>query len=221
MRLGVIADVHANAVALDAVLDDMPAVDGVVCLGDVVGYGPHPAACVETVREVADAVVRGNHDRSVSNPGAYRHNEMAHAGLRHAREELDDDQVAWLDGLPEDRTHEGVRLVHSHPAERDRYVYPEGFASLAPHLGDERALLLGHTHVQHAERVAGTPVVNPGSVGQPRDGDPRAAYAVLTGTDEGTHVDLRRVAYDVEAVGAAVAEAGLPARTGKRLRSGE
>ncbi|MFC7156330.1 metallophosphoesterase family protein [Halomarina halobia] len=221
MEIGVISDVHANAVALEAVLAAMPPVDAVVCVGDVVGYGPHPVECVERVRDAAAHVVQGNHDRAVATPEAYRHNEMAYEGLRHARERLDDEQRAWLAGLPEETTccDGRVRLVHSHPAERDRYVYPREFEALAPLLGDERALVLGHTHVQHDERVEGTLVVNPGSVGQPRDGDPRAAYAVL---DPNTpSVEQRRVAYDVERVRADVAAAGLPQRTAARLARGE
>ncbi|WP_254546202.1 metallophosphoesterase family protein [Halomarina pelagica] len=221
MEIGVISDVHANAVALEAVLSDMPAVEAVVCVGDVVGYGPHPRACVERVRETAAHVVQGNHDRSVATPAAYRHNEMAYEGLRYARERLDDDQRAWLAALPEGATccDGRVRLVHDHPTERDRYVYPDEFGALSPHLGDERALLLGHTHVQHDEYVDGTLVVNPGSVGQPRDGDPRAAYAVLD--VDGPSVEQRRVPYDVERVRAAVETAGLPERTGARLALGK
>jgi putative phosphoesterase len=237
MRVGVIADVHANLVALEAVLADMPAVDRVVCLGDVVGYNPWPGECVDRVREVAAVTVEGNHDRTVGTPERYRANEMARAGLELARERLDDDQRAWLDGLPERATVGDGRVlaVHSHPApaHRDRYVYPAQFAEAASHAGDVAALLLGHTHVQHAAAHDDVLVCNPGSVGQPRDGDPRAAYAVLDVNDAGAGetvdgetaddvaVDLRRVEYDVERVRDAVADAGLPARTGDRLLRGE
>ncbi len=224
MRIGLVSDIHANAVALEAVRDAMPRVDRTLCAGDVVGYNPHPRECVETVREAGWPTVQGNHDRAVETPERYRHNEMAHAGLRHARERLDEDQRAWLAGLPESRTvlDGQVRVVHSHPTDLDRYVMPSGFAALGPHLGDERVLVLGHTHVQHHERVEGTLVVNPGSVGQPRDGDPRAAFAVLDIEDEGRpSVEEHRVAYDVERVQGDVVAAGLPERTGARLERGE
>jgi putative phosphoesterase len=224
MRVGVIADVHANLVALEAVLADLPPVDRVVCLGDVVGYNPWPGECVDRVREVAALTVAGNHDRTVGTPERYRANEMAHAGLELARERLDDDQRAWLDGLPERATVGDGRVlaVHSHPdpGRRGTYVYPAQFEAAASHVEDAAALLLGHTHVQHAETHGGVLVCNPGSVGQPRDGDPRAAYAVLDVGDD-VAVDRRRVEYDVARVRDAVADAGLPARTGDRLRRGE
>jgi putative phosphoesterase len=235
MRIGLISDVHANLVALEAVLDDMPPVDEVLCAGDVVGYNPWPAECVDRVREVASVTVRGNHDRTVEEPGRYRANRMAHAGLRLARDRCSDDQLAWLRDLPERATRLDDRLlvVHSHPdpASRGTYVYPEAFPRMRPHLDDRDVLVLGHTHVQHAATVDGRLIVNPGSVGQPRDRDPDAAYAVLdavvdggdgeAGIDvEASTLSLRRVAYDVERVRAAVEEAGLPDRTGERLASG-
>ncbi|MFC5970902.1 metallophosphoesterase family protein [Halomarina salina] len=235
MRIGLVSDLHANAVALDAVCDalaDDTPVDRLVCAGDIVGYNPFPADCVEALRSgrAADRVgadtthvVEGNHDRAVRTPDRYRHNEMAFAGLQHARDHLDDDQLAWLGALPvETRLADGrVRVVHDHPTDRDRYVRPEQFPALAPHLGDESVFVLGHTHVQHHEWVDDTLVVNPGSVGQPRDGDPRAAFAVLDLPEDGApSLTEHRVPYDVERVRSAVAEAGLPERTGRRLVDG-
>ncbi len=223
MKVGLISDVHANLPALETVLDDMPAVDRIVCAGDVIGYNPWPAECVERVREVASATVRGNHDRTVENPERYRANRMAEAGLEHAKESLSDDQLAWLRELPRAETFAGDRylLVHSHPAadREDAYVYPEEFPTLDRHMGDHDGIVLGHTHVQGFRSVGGGFVVNPGSVGQPRDGDPDAGYAVLdTQADE---VDLRRVAYDVDRVSEAVRDAGLPSRTAERLHQGK
>lgn len=223
MRLGVVSDIHANRPALDAVLDAMPAVDSVVCVGDVVGYNPYPADCLDRIRAAGWPTVQGNHDRTVETPERY-HNEMAHAGLTLAHDRLDDDQRGWLRRLPESRVvADGrVRLVHSHPARQDAYVYPEEFASLAPHLGSERVLLLGHTHVPGSAWVEGTLVVNPGSVGQPRDGDPRAAFAVVDlDGPEGPTVDHHRVEYDIEAVQTAIRMEGLPERTARRLERGE
>ncbi|WP_435195295.1 metallophosphoesterase family protein [Natronomonas sp. EA1] len=220
MKLGLISDIHANLPALEAVLADMPTVDELVCAGDVVGYNPWPGACVDIVRERCSAVVQGNHDRTVSSPERYRHNEMAYAGLRHAREQLTPAQREWLDGLPRTQTLSGnVLLVHDHPTQQDRYVYPHSVPGLRTHIDSYRGCVLGHSHVQFAERVEGRLVLNPGSVGQPRDGDPEAAYAVLD-TDT-LDVDLRRVPYDVDRVVQAIADAGLPHDTGARLRRGE
>jgi predicted phosphodiesterase len=244
MRLAVLADVHANLPALEAVLADLPAVDALACAGDIVGYGPHPAACVDRLREWDGRLlaVQGNHDRAVA-AGADLGNGMAGAGVRHAREELDADALAWLDGLPPVReAFDGrLRVAHGHPEDPDRYVYPSLFdASL---LADERVLVLGHTHVQACERFErpgwGGPerrlVLNPGSVGQPRDGgrahgasegssessdgDPDAAYATLA-LDDDPEATLHRVPYDVERTVRDIQAAGLPAAAGDRLRKG-
>jgi len=218
MRLGIVSDIHGNRVALDAVLADMPAVDRVVCAGDVVGYNPWHADCVRTVRDRGVPTVMGNHDRAVAGGGGFGFNSAAGAGVRHARETLSAAQTDWLAALPPERTvADGrVRVVHGHPEDPDRYTYPEQFG---PHLlGDADALVLGHTHVQAHERYDEGVVVNPGSVGQPRDGDPRAAYAVLD--LETLTVTEHRVAYDVDRVAEAVRAAGLPETLADRLHEG-
>lgn len=220
MRLGVISDIHANRVALDAVLDALTSVDHLVCAGDVIGYNPQPADCVEAVR-ASIPCVQGNHDRAIDAPEQYRSNTMAYEGLQYAADHLSEEQREWLRTLPESRTFlDGrVRMVHSHPTDRGRYVRPFQFPSLEPHLGDEDVLILGHTHIQHHEEVDGTLVVNPGSVGQPRDRDPRAAFAVVDLEDR--TVDEHRIEYDIERVRDAIDAAELPQRTGTRLETGE
>ncbi len=219
MKVGVLADIHANRVALDAVLTDMPAVDTMVCAGDVVGYNPWPAECVETIRDRDIPTVMGNHDRAVVGGGDFRFNSMAGAGVEYARRELSASQREWLSELPDERheIHGQLKLVHGHPEDPDRYTYPGEFGPGL--LADEDVLIMGHTHVQHAEQFEAGIVLNPGSVGQPRDGDPQAAYAILD--LDGLSVETHRVEYDVEEVVDAVAAAGLPERTGARLRRGE
>ncbi|WP_254766302.1 metallophosphoesterase family protein [Salinilacihabitans rarus] len=219
MKVGLVSDLHGNLPALEAVLADMPAVDALACAGDVVGYNPWPAECVDELRERDVPTVLGNHDAAVVEGTAFGFNSMARAGVEHARQELHEDQREWLESLPTERREfdDRVKLVHGHPADPDRYTYPEEFS---PRLLDgEEVLVLGHTHVQHAEKYAEGIVVNPGSVGQPRDGDPRAAYAVVD--LETMAVETHRVAYDVDRVQEAVAEAGLPERIGARLARGQ
>jgi putative phosphoesterase len=224
MRLGVVSDIYGNRIALEAVLDDMPSVDGLVCAGDVVGYNPWPADCVATVRERGVPTVMGNHDRAVARDTAFRFNAMAKAGVDHARAALDDDALSWLADLPPERVvADGrVKLVHGHPEDPDRYTYPKEFSPRM--LGDEDLLVTGHTHVQGHRVFADGVVMNPGSVGQPRDGDRRAGYAVVELTDGAgggaVAVEERRVEYDVDAVVDAVREAGLPERIGTRLYEG-
>jgi putative phosphoesterase len=218
MDIGVVSDVHANRVALEAVLTDMPDVDLLVNAGDVVGYNPWPAECVAWARDRAVPTVMGNHDRETARSGAVRFNAMANAGVEYAREELDDEARGWLAALPERRTvADGrVRIVHGHPANPDRYTYPEEFSPAM--LDGEDLLITGHTHVQGHRTFDEGAVMNPGSVGQPRDGDPRAAYAVVDLAADPPAVEERRVAYDVERVVEAVEAAGLPRRIGERLR---
>lgn len=218
MLVGAISDIHGNAPALEAVMADMPAVDHLVCAGDVVGYNPWPADCLEQVRARALPTVMGNHDRAVATGSAPHFNRMAQAGVEYAYNQLSDAQRDWLGALPDERVilDERVKIVHGHPDDPDHYTYPEEFSPAL--LADESLLVLGHTHVQHAEVYDTGIVCNPGSVGQPRDGNARAAYAIVD--LDAQSVDLRRVSYDIDRVVEEIASAGLPSRLGDRLRVG-
>jgi len=218
VQLGVISDVHGNLPALEAVLDDMPTVDGLVCAGDVVGYNPWPAECVAAVRDRGVPTVQGNHDRAVASDDAAGFNGMAKAGVDYAREQLDAEAIDWLDALPVERhvVDDRVKIVHGHPDDPDHYTYPREFA--AGLLDGEELLVMGHTHVQHHAVFGDGIVLNPGSVGQPRDRDPDAAYAVVDLDDRS--VQEHRVSYDVDRVVDAVAETDLPSEIGERLREG-
>ena len=218
MLVGVLSDIHANRIALDAVLNDMPDVDALVCAGDVVGYNPWPADCLDAVRKREIPTVRGNHDRAVATGTGFHGNSMADAGARYAQEVLDEDAIEWLSRLPTTRYcfRGRIRVVHGHPDDPNRYTYPSMFSPAL--LETEDVLIMGHTHVQAHKQYDEGIVMNPGSVGQPRDRDPRAAYAVVD-LDAMT-VEERRVEYDIEAVIDAIDAAGLPERTGTRLRTG-
>lgn len=218
MRIGAIADIHANWPAFEAVLEDMPQVDQLVCAGDVVGYYPWPARCIDAVRERDLPTVMGNHDRAVASGTSFRFNAMARAGVEYASGELSHDQRTWLEALPSERTllDGRVTIVHGHPDDPDHYTYPGEFGPDL--LNGAELLVLGHTHVQHGAVYEEGMVVNPGSVGQPRDSDPRAAYALID-LEERT-INERRVDYDIERVEQAVRDAGLPQRVAARLREG-
>lgn len=220
MRVGLLSDIHGNFPALKAVLRDMPSVDTIVCAGDVVGYNPWPTECVERIREEASITVQGNHDRTVETPERYAANEMARAGLEYALNDLSAEQMSWLRDLPTESKVGGGEflLVHSHPENKGEYIMPGQFSELRPYLDDYAGVIMGHTHVQHSSTFDGGLIVNPGSVGQPRDDDPRAAYAVLdTDCDE---VELRRVHYDIDRVYHEIIVKGLPEETGERLFNG-
>lgn len=209
-RVGLLSDIHGNAVALEAVLEDMGAVDAIVCAGDTVGYGPSPGPCVETVRDRELPTVQGNHDRAVVNGRPYE------SGDQYASRNLSEETLKWLDSLPRERLlFDGrLKIVHDHPDERDRYTIPAEFDPVL--LEDEDVLVLGHTHVQHAEVYDEGIVVNPGSVGQPRDGNPDAAYAIVD-LDK-LSVDLRRVPYNIDRVQDRIEAAGISEYNARRLR---
>lgn len=191
-RVGLISDIHGNAVALEAVLEDMGTVDALVCAGDIVGYGPSPGACLDIVRNREIPTVAGNHDRAVVRGQPYE------SGDEYAQQTLSEAALAWLSELPRERLlfDGSLKVIHDHPTERDRYTMPDAFEPTL--LDSEDILVLGHTHIQHAAVFDEGIVVNPGSVGQPRDGNPDAAYALVDVDD--LSVTLRRVEYDVDRV---------------------
>lgn len=208
-RIGLLSDIHGNAVAFEAVLDDMGPVDTLVCAGDIVGYGPSPGRCVELVRDRDIQTVAGNHDRAVVQGQPYE------SGDAYARKHLGDETIQYLANLPRERLlfDDRLKLVHDHPEEQNRYTIPSAFDPQL--LGSEDILVLGHTHIQHAEVFDEGIVVNPGSVGQPRDGNPDAAYAIVDVAE--LTVELRRVSYDVERVQQRIRNTSIADRNGQRL----
>ena len=219
MKVGLISDVHASAPALNAVMGDMPPVDEVVHAGDVVGYNPYPNAVVDTFRREDVASISGNHDRAVAGGTDFGFHSVAGQAVEWTRDALREDCLEYVEELREEREPvDGVYLAHGAPGAPDRYTYPEEFtAELLP--DGVEVLVLGHTHVQGKEEFEEGIVVNPGSVGQPRDGDPRAAYAVLDLSS--LEVELRRVEYPIERVQENIRrEEGLPDSLADRLERG-
>ncbi|HEV8586537.1 MAG TPA: metallophosphoesterase family protein [Methylomirabilota bacterium] len=240
MRYAIVSDVHGNLEALRAVLADAASrVDGVLCLGDSVGYGADPVACVDLLEQRARAVVAGNHEYGVAGLLSLDwFNRWARAAAEWTRERLDDDHRAWLAALPLVRELEDATLVHASPVEPDEWDYlvtpDDGWAAFG-HFAT-RWCFVGHSHVPGAWSLGSSGpdfeprpavisaeagrryIVNVGSVGQPRDRDPRAAYGVWD--VEAGRVELRRVAYDVEAARAKILAAGLPRFLADRLAAG-
>ncbi len=239
MRALVLSDIHANIAALDAVLADAPSVDEVWVLGDVVGYGPEPDAVVERLRSVGALGVRGNHDAAaLGGDEIESFNVDAKRAMEWTRSAIGDETRAWLATLPEQLIRDDWTLVHGSP--RDpiwEYITSTPVARAAMADLDTRHGLHGHTHVPigylEEDGILGTmspgagsvleirarrALLNPGSVGQPRDGIPAAAWLVVD-TGGGTAV-WHRTAYDVAAVQAAMEALALPARLVERLAYG-
>jgi len=206
MRILVISDIHANWPALEAVLA-AESFDELMVGGDLVSYGPHPREVVEAVRARDGAVVRGNHDNALAHRVDCRcapaSKPLAEATRNVHADMLSEEQRDYLGALPltASRSIAGLRIFSTHASPRE-HLFRYTLTPDAPeeHLRAEIAgvdadvILLGHTHFPMIRRIGNRTVVNPGSVGQPRDGDPRASYAVI----EDGRVELRRAAYDVE-----------------------
>ncbi len=241
----VLADVHGNLPALEAVLAEARRQGATrwLFLGDAVGYGPFPKECVERLAELGDRLVgiRGNHDHALATGIDVAMNSLARVCAEWTRTVLGTAELAWLGGLPTDHAEEGWLAVHGAPKDPQRflaYVYDLTYEDNLEHLRRSRTPICfhGHTHVQlvHVELAGGasklagertvelnrkhTWLVNPGSVGQPRDGDPRAAYALWN--QRTGELRSLRVAYDLERTLAAVRAADLPSRLETRLQAG-
>lgn len=210
MKLVAISDIHGNWSALEAVIRAEKRIDGFICLGDLVNYGPHPVQCVEWAEEhvLPGWVVQGNHDRALGcneEPRCSKpYREMAAAMQAYTATQLSAEAKSYLAGLPTSATQviDGGRAVFCHAAPSDPlYAYilkenEERWTEEAVLAGRPDFLFVGHTHHPFVRQFGNTTVVNPGSIGQPKDGDPRAAYAVWRDGE----VELHRAAYDVQSV---------------------
>lgn len=215
MKYAVIADIHANLPALQAVRNDIATqrCDAVVCLGDLVGYYSEPKECVDIIRQMNIPCVKGNHDEYCSSPDTLSgFNPKAEEGVRWTRQQLTDDDAQWLASLPLVEEVDGFTIVHAtlEGPHRWGYVFDKLAAAASLQLQKTDVCFFGHTHVPVAfvrdSSVRGGTYskfkveagrkyfINPGSVGQPRDGCPKASYVVY---DAGAKtVELRRVEFD-------------------------
>ena len=239
--IAIFGDIHANIDALDVVLDDCrrEGVTDYLCTGDVVGYNAVPGECLRKIRDLGCPVVKGNHDHYVSSDQDLSDfHPNAAAVVAWTRQQLSDDEMQWLRDMPFEYSSKGISLVHA------TWDNPQGFGYVFDHLQAEANFIKqktplcfhGHTHCPmiYEKQIGGVyrieaqemklPIgrkyfINVGSVGQPRDGDSRCAYA-LYDTAART-VRFRRLEYDIEAAQRRIREAGLPERLAERLALGQ
>jgi diadenosine tetraphosphatase ApaH/serine/threonine PP2A family protein phosphatase len=248
VRIAILSDIHGNLEALEATLQDvrLKVCDRIVCLGDIVGYGANPQECVERIRSVVWAdeqgeyVVKGNHDDAASGGDDSFFNRDAQRAIRWAKDQLDPDIRRWLANLPMDRRiGDRVYLVHSSPVDPPQWNYvvsmPDAYGAFQHFT--EQMCFIGHSHVPFhvaKHRTEDEVLVEPdnslkvleeyqylsnvGSVGQPRDGDPRACYVVVD-LDQNT-IDRHRVDYDRELAAEKIRQAGLPEFLADRILRG-
>lgn len=246
MRFLILSDLHANIEALDAVLADANGkYDQIVCCGDLVGYNADPSAVVEWTKTHCRAVIRGNHDKAIAGIDDLDwFNPAAQASARWTRKQLSAEQLRYLHELPKGPVIvEGFELIHGAPFDEDEYVLSPETASESINALEHEVGFFGHTHLQGGffekrRRLGGLGrlhgdenemtmelehdtfyLINPGSVGQPRDGDPRAAYAIYD--NSARFIQFRRVRYPVEQTLAKIRAAGLPDILGLRLLRGQ
>jgi putative phosphoesterase len=233
-EIAVITDIHANLPALQAALAriDELGIESVYCGGDLVGYGPHPNEVVALVAERDIPAIYGNYDyaiaRDLEDCGcAYitpHDRELGQGSVEWTLAHTDRRSKEWMRELPFDLRFDvgaaSVHLVHGSPRKVNEYLFEDKPARLYERLAaaeDAGVMVFGHTHKPWVRSYCGVLFVNCGSVGKPKDGDPRGAFAVLRETAGGVEATIERVAYDAEAVAAEVRDSGLPAEFADKL----
>lgn len=218
------SDVHSNVHALNAVLGDVDeqGADVVLCAGDLVGYGAYPNECIELLRERRAICIAGNHERAVIALDVSGMNPLAASAIYWTAKRISDAGMGYIRKLRPRATLNlaGVPAAMFHGSVRkdDEYVYEEDAGPELLALAKAQVVVSGHTHVPYVKRVPEGVLVNPGSVGQPRDGDRRASYLLYD--ERQMHFQLRRVEYPVQEAAKAITAAGLPDFLGARLSSG-
>jgi diadenosine tetraphosphatase ApaH/serine/threonine PP2A family protein phosphatase len=242
VRYLILSDIHANIDALEAVLTAAPAWDRVLVLGDLVGYGAAPNAVIDRVLGLSpSAVIRGNHDKAACGlDDGSNFNQVARFAAAWTHQQLTSENREYLRELPQGPTQidEMLEICHGAPFDEDHYIFDGSDAHHAMQTATRPVCLFGHTHLPVIFTLNGTLLtadlpevqpqtiafdpatrylINPGSVGQPRDGDPRAAFALY---DPEGSLELRRIEYNVSAAQKRISAAGLPQSLANRLAIG-
>ncbi|MFH1774844.1 MAG: metallophosphoesterase family protein [Methanobacteriota archaeon] len=220
MQVAIISDIHSNLPALREVLKEIKGMR-IFCCGDLVGYAAFPNEVIELVREKKIISILGNHDHAVITGNVEWFNPVAAFAIDWTRKKIKKENLDFLSSLP--RFHEGeFYMVHGSPRNQlDEYVsedYPEGELLGFFKYTSKNAIILGHTHEPFIKKLGDKLIFNPGSVGQPRDLDPRAAYAIFDIAAK--KVEVKKIEYDIDEAANAIIENGLPEILAHRLYEG-
>jgi len=225
----VISDIHSNIDSFRAVIAELPPHDSILFLGDLIGYGPNPNEVVEQLQQLQpDAALMGNHDYAVTTGNVGGFSPHAATAIEWTRRRIKPKNLAYLSSLQSSArirmNRVELALFHGSPADPlSEYIFPgisNDSAKLVIQSAGASLVLLGHTHMPMVYSFNEEMLANPGSVGQPRDGDPRAAFAVLTISDGKFSFEIHRVQYEVNIVAERIVQAGLPEFLGERLYAG-
>jgi putative phosphoesterase len=229
LRIVIISDIHSNLDALETVLKKLPSHDALICLGDIVGYGAQPNEVVERIQGLNPLVaLMGNHDYAVVTGDTAGFSQHAAEAVEWTRKHIKEDNCRYLSSLQPSKKIEldGVQVGLFHGSPHDplfEYIYPgirkAELEQLIQKAGTQ-LVLLGHTHVPMIYSVEEKMLANPGSVGQPRDGDPRASFALLTISDNRPSAEVERIQYDIDSAANEIIDAGLPHFLADRLYIG-
>ena len=224
MRLAIISDIHSNLPALQVVLEQIEkeGIDRILCAGDIVGYGPFPNEVIERLKRIELTTILGNHDRAVLSRDSSNMNIQAQDAVWWTIENLKQEGQDYLARL---RSKESffwnglsIAIYHGSPKDDNEYVPEESADDELLELAKSDFLILGHTHVPFVKSLDIGTVINPGSVGQPRDGDSKASFAIYD--HRLRRFEVKRLAYDIDTVAEAMRSSGLPSFLSMRLYSG-
>jgi len=217
-KYGVISDIHSNFPALREVMQrlDREGVEEILCAGDIVGYNSMPNEVLDLLRDRKVGCILGNHDRYVVRPDYNNMNALAIAAIRWTVKNLTIENTTFLKNLEESMILDEIAMYHGSPFEPDEYTYEEMVDERLIARSGKHLTILGHTHVPFIKKISSAMVLNPGSVGQPRDGDARASCAVISKSEQ----QIIRVPYDVEEIISQNALHDMPAPLSERLRWG-
>lgn len=215
MKAAVLSDIHGNLPALNAVLNDMPDVDVCFICGDLVGYYPDVNEVCKSVRQLNPIIVWGNHDAFVTNKLPYDETKDDLYKIKWTRDTLSAENFSWLSSLPREIdflwSDIKIKIRHANPWDDETYLYPDSQKLSEIYLRFDEVLLIGHTHHPMLINSGNGKILNPGSVGQPRDWNPKASYAVFNFS--ANTVEFRRVQYDVKTYQQRLADMGWMSST--------